>query len=316
MRFALLSRLPQRRILVWQELLSSALGNQPVLLGPPHAAPDAAQRAQVEVMFVADPPPGTFADWPGLRFVQCLWAGVDGLLADPSLPPDLPLARLKDPDFAAVMAESVATHVLSLHRQLHRYRAQAALRIWQPLPQPHSFERPVGILGMGEMGRHAAASLRQLGFPVLGWSRTGQPVSGVEVFSGMDGLAAMLPRTQILVNLLPLTATTRGILDRRHLDLLPPGASLINFGRGGHLVVADLLEALDSGRLDHAVLDVFDREPLPQDDPLWDHGSVTALPHVAAVTDPRTAAVVAARNVQRFLDGEEPDGLVSRDLGY
>jgi glyoxylate/hydroxypyruvate reductase A len=316
MRFALLSRLPQRRVLVWQELLASALGGQPVLLGPPHGSPDPVQRAKVEVLFVADPPPGCFGEWPGLHFVQCLWAGVDGLLADPSLPPDLPLARLKDPDFAAVMAESVATQVLGLHRQLHRYRAQAALRIWQPLPQPHAFERPVGILGMGEMGRRAAARLRQSGFPVLGWSRTGRPVPDVEVFAGMDGLAAMLPRTQILVNLLPLTAETHGILDRRRLGWLPPGASLVNFGRGGHLVVADLLEALESGRLDHAVLDVFDREPLPQDDPLWEHGSVTILPHVAAVTDPRTAAVVAARNAQHFLDGGQPDGLVSRDLGY
>ncbi|WP_051329332.1 2-hydroxyacid dehydrogenase [Geminicoccus roseus] len=316
MRFALLSRLPQRRVLLWQELLSAALDGAPVLLGPPHDTPDPALREKVEVLFVADPPPGSFADWPSVRFVQGLWAGVDGLLADPSLPPEVPLARLKDPAFAGVMAEGVATHVLSLHRQLHRYRAQAALRIWQPLAQPQAAERPVGILGMGELGMAAAGVLASLGFPVMGWSRTGRPVPGVEIHTGEDGLAALLARSQILVNLLPLTDSTAGILDRARLARLPQGACLVNFGRGGHLVLPDLIEALDSGRLDHAVLDVFEPEPLPQESPLWEHGGVTILPHVAAVTDPRSAARIVAANAQRFLAGQEPDGLVRRDLGY
>ncbi|WP_222184970.1 2-hydroxyacid dehydrogenase [Geminicoccus harenae] len=316
MRFALLSRLPYRRVLVWQELLQEALGSAEVLLGPPHADPGPAERASVEVLFVADPAPGSFAGWPGLRFVQSLWAGVDGLLADPSLPEDLALARMKDPAFADEMAESVVTHVLSLHRQLHRYRAQAALRIWQPLPQQRAAERVVGVLGMGEMGGRAAAALGRLGFAVLGWSRSGRSVAGVEAYAGSDGLAAMLPRAEILVNLLPLTPATRGILDRSRLALLPPGACLVNLGRGAHLVAADLLAALDEGRLDHAVLDVFDTEPLPADDPLWEHGSVTVLPHVAAVTDPRTAAPIAAANARHFLEGREPDGLVRRELGY
>lgn len=316
MRFVLLTRLPARRALLWQKLLSEALGGAPVLLGPPHGQQDQAVRAAAEILFVADPMPGQFGEWPNIRLVQSLWAGVDGVLADSSLPLDVPLARLVDPAFAAVMAESVATHVLSLHRQLHRYRAQAALRIWQPLPQPSAPERTVGILGMGEMGRSAASALGQLGFPVLGWSRSGRPVAGVEIFSGEEGLQAMLPRTEILVNLLPLTEETRGLIDRARLALLAPGACLVNLGRGGHVVLADLLAALESGQLDHAVLDVFDTEPLPQGDPLWEHPSVTILPHVAAVTDPYSAAILVAANVQRFLAGETPDGLVRRDLGY
>ncbi|WP_321574110.1 NAD(P)-dependent oxidoreductase, partial [Geminicoccus harenae] len=159
-------------------------------------------------------------------------------------------------------------------------------------------------------------ALGRLGFAVLGWSRSGRSVAGVEAYAGSDGLAAMLPRAEILVNLLPLTPATRGILDRSRLALLPPGACLVNLGRGAHLVAADLLAALDEGRLDHAVLDVFDTEPLPADDPLWEHGSVTVLPHVAAVTDPRTAAPIAAANARHFLEGREPDGLVRRELGY
>ncbi|HEX2525097.1 MAG TPA: glyoxylate/hydroxypyruvate reductase A [Geminicoccus sp.] len=316
MSFALLTRLPAARAHQWQRLLSEELDGAPVLLGPPHGTPEEAARKQVEVLFVADPAPGTFGDWPAARFVQCLWAGVDGLLADSSLPPALPLARMKDPAFAATMGETVATLVLSLHRQLHRYRAQAAIGLWRPLEQPRAGERPVGILGTGEMGRQAARTLLALGFQVAGWSRHGQPVQGVTIHQGEPGLAAILAQSEILVNLLPLTAATHALLDRKRLAQMPRGASLVNLGRGEHVVLPDLLAALDAGHLDHAVLDVFPDEPLPDDHPLWRHPGVTVLPHVAAVTDPRSAAPIAAANARSFLAGQPVDALVDRQLGY
>lgn len=289
----------------WRDLLETALG-EPVLLGPPHGEIGPADLAAIDVAVVANPAPGLLARMPNLRFVQSLWAGVDGLLADGSVPDHLPLARLVDPNLATAMAEAVATHVLGLHRQLPTYRAQQAEAQWKPHHQPLAGECPVGILGMGEMGKASAAMLRALGFPVAGWSRSAGPAALDEV----------LAKAHILVNLLPLTAETRHILAAPLFARMRPGAGLINFGRGGHQVVADIIAALDDGGLSHAVLDVFEAEPLPADSPLWRHPKVTITPHVAAETDSRTAAHCAARNIRAFRDGRPVTGLVDRARGY
>ncbi|PWR22671.1 2-hydroxyacid dehydrogenase [Zavarzinia aquatilis] len=289
----------------WRDLLERALG-ETVLLGPPHGTLSDDDLAAVDVAVVANPAPGLLARMPNLRFVQSLWAGVDGLLADGSVPEHLPLARLVDPNLATAMAEAVATHVLALHRQLPAYREQQAAVWWKPHHQPLAAECPVGILGMGEMGKASAAMLRALGFPVLGWSRSAGPAALDEV----------LARAHVLVNLLPLTAETRHILAAPLFARMLPGASLINFGRGGHQVVPDIIAALDSGQLSHAVLDVFETEPLPAESPLWRHPGVTVTPHVAAETDSRTAAHCAADNIRAFRAGRAVTGLVDRARGY
>jgi glyoxylate/hydroxypyruvate reductase A len=312
---ALLTRLPRDRAELWLHELEAALDGEPILLGPPHRPLGAAERGAVDILLVANPEPGGWADWPGVRLIQSLWAGVDGLLADSTLP-DLPIARLVDPALAAAMAETVATHVLALHRRLPLYRLQQSTRLWRQWPQPAARDRRVGILGLGEMGRAAARLLLQLGFAVAGWSRGGAALEGVATHAGPDGLAPLLQRSEILVNLLPLTEATRGILNARTFALLPEGASIVNLGRGPHLVVPDLLAALGSGHLDHAVLDVFDQEPLPLESPLWHHPKLTILPHVAAVTDPRAAAALVAANVRAFREGHPLTGLVSRAGGY
>lgn len=286
-------------------LLEAALG-EPVRLGPPHAAPSPAEAAAIDIAVVANPLPGVLAALPGLRFVQSLWAGVDGLLADDTLPAQLPLARLVDPHLATAMAEAVAAHVLALHRQLPLYRAQQAKADWRQHHQPLAGGCPVGILGQGEMGRAAAAMLRAIGFPVSGWSRS----------AGVEALDRLLAEARIVVNLLPLTAETRHILAAPLFARMRQGAALINFGRGGHQVVPDIIAALDAGRLSHAVLDVFEEEPLPAASPLWRHPRVTVTPHVAAETDVNTAALCAAANIHAFREGRPVVGLVGRDRGY
>lgn len=288
-------------------LLAEALGEEI----PRHPDPKA-----VEVALVANPAPGALDAFPNLKFIQSLWAGVDGLLADPSRPRHVPLARLVDPALADAMAEAVATHVLALHRQVLLYRQQQVKRLWRQHDQPRATERRVGILGLGAMGRRAAQVLHGLGFQVAGWSRGGGAMEGVAVHAGDDGLEALLTDTQILVNLLPLTKETRGLLDRGLFAQLPAGASVINFGRGAHVVTGDLLALLDKGHLGHAVLDVFETEPLPADDPLWRHPKVTILPHVAAATDPRTAAACVAANVRAWRAGRPVAGLVDPARGY
>jgi glyoxylate/hydroxypyruvate reductase A len=280
------------------------------------AWPDISDPASIDVALVAAPPQGVLGRLPKLRFIQSLWMGVDGLLADPTLPRGVPLARLVDPGMVAAMSETVLARVLDWHRHLYRYRAQQAARAWTPLKQYMASDRSVGILGLGTLGADAAAKLVALGFRVCGWSRRQKDLPGVESYCGADGLETMLRTSEALVCLLPLTAQTRGLLDARRLDLLPAGACVINVGRGAQLVERDLLAALDAGRLAHAYLDVFETEPLPADHPFWTHPQISITPHIAALTEPRTALARVVANLERFARGERPEALVSTTAGY
>ncbi|MGA7985497.1 MAG: NAD(P)-dependent oxidoreductase, partial [Burkholderiales bacterium] len=177
-------------------------------------------------------------------------------------------------------------------------------------------ERSVGLLGLGELGRSVAQRLLALDFRLCGWSRRQKEIERIECFAGPDGLDAMLAKCGALVCLLPLTPETRGILDARSLALLPRGACVINVARGAHLVEADLIAALDAGHLAHAYLDVFETEPLPASHPFWSHPGVSLTPHVAALTDPRTALPLVIRNLERAQRGEPPEAQVDRAAGY
>jgi glyoxylate/hydroxypyruvate reductase A len=268
---------------------------------------------EVEVALVANPPPGTFERCTGLKLVQSLWMGVEKLLADPQLPRGVPLARLIDPGMVAAMTETVLAHVLDWHRHHYRYRAQQAQKRWEQLPQFMAGDRTVGVLGLGELGADAAQALRAHGFRVLGWSRRPKQVVGVE---WMAELSELLERCDVVVCLLPLTNETRGILNSRHLNLLPDGSCMINLARGGHLVEKDLLAALDSEKLSHAYLDVFETEPLPENHPFWSHPKITVTPHIAALTEPRTSIPKVAANIERVRHGLSPEGLVDVAAGY
>jgi glyoxylate/hydroxypyruvate reductase A len=268
---------------------------------------------QVGVALVANPPPGTFERCTGLKLVQSLWMGVEKLLADPQLPRHVPVARLIDPGMVAAMTETVLAHVLDWHRHHYRYRAQQAERRWKPLRQFMAGDRTIGVLGLGALGADAAQALRAHGFQVIGWSRRPKEVVGVEASTDLAGI---LPRCNVIVCLLPLTNETRGILNSRHLGLLPDGACVINVARGGHLVEQDLLAALDAGKLSHAYLDVFESEPLPGDHPFWTHLKVTVTPHIAALTEPRTSIPKIAANIERVRRGAAPEGLVDLEAGY
>jgi glyoxylate/hydroxypyruvate reductase A len=295
----------------WLAGLRAALPQDRFFPWPEIGDPD-----RVEVALVARPPAGSLAKFRGLKLIQCLWMGVDGLLADATLPRGVPLARLVDPGMLAAMSETVLARVLDWHRHLYRYRAQQAEGRWRPLPQYMASDRAIGILGLGELGQHVAARLLQFGFRVSGWSRHQRKLEGVDCFSGQDGLNALLVRSDALVCLLPLTDETRGILNTRALGLLPVGACLINVARGAHVVDADLLAALDAGHLAHAFLDVFNSEPLPEGHPYWSHPRVSVTPHVAALTEPRTALARVVENLERVRRGEMPLALVDRAAGY
>lgn len=265
--------------------------------------PDIGDPTEIDAALVWRPPPGLLDQLPNLKLIISLGAGVDHILADPSLPPGIPILRLVDPYMTVAMSEYVQLQVLRLHRQDLIYRAQQQARVWRPLPQPNAAERRVGMLGLGVLGGAAALCLKVLGFNVAGWCRTERKLPGIPAFHGADGLAALLERSEILVCLLPLTPATAGILDARLFAGLPRGAAIVNCARGGHLVELDLLAALDNGQISAAVLDVFGDEPLPQQHPFWRHPRILITPHVAAATHPPTAAAAVADNLRRLRQG-------------
>lgn len=263
-----------------------------------------ARPAAVQAAVVANPPPGSLQGLPNLRLIQSLWAGVDRLLADHTLPAGVPIARMVDPAMNAAMAETALWAVLSLHRGFFAYAQRQREGVWQPHAQQRADEVQVLILGQGQMGRTAAERIAALGYRVSGWRRDGTP------------LLPLLAQSQIVVNLLPLTPETSGLLNADFFAAMPAQAGLVNLARGRHVVDADLLAALDSGHLRHAVLDVFHTEPLPPQHPYWRHPLVTVLPHAAAMTDARSAAAVAVANLRAARDGRPLANRVDAVRGY
>lgn len=273
----------------------------------------------ITAAIVANPPPGSLQGLPNLRLIQSLWAGVDRLLADATLPAGVPIARMVDPMMNQAMAETALWAVLALHRGFFTYAGHQAAGRWQPHAQRRADEAPVLVLGAGQMGGTVARRLAANGYPVTVWRRQaggGAAGDGLAVLHGADALHAALPAAQVLLNLLPLTPETRGLIDAALLARLPRGAGLVNLARGAHVVDADLLAALDAGQIGHAVLDVFHTEPLPADHRYWRHPQVTVLPHAAAMTDARTAAAIAAANIAALAEGRPIVNRVERQSGY
>ena len=275
-----------------------------------------ADPALVDVVLIAAERSEALAAYPRARLIQSLWMGIDSLLADPRVPGEIPVARMVDPGMVALMREAALAHVLAAHRLHDAYRLQQQAATWRQLPPRLARDRRVGVLGFGELGRTVSDQLVAVGFDVAAWSRSPQTSASVSLESGPDGLASLLGRSEIVVNLLPLTPQTRGILNAARFAALPAGAVVINLGRGGHLVDADLLAALDVGHLRHAYLDVFEPEPLPAEHAFWRHAGVTVMPHVAAPSTIEGCVPVIIENLDRVRDGRPPLHLVERSRGY
>lgn len=300
----------------WQEALRSAApGHEWIVHAAGHRDDDI---VQADAAVVANPQPGSLSRVRGLRLIQSLWAGVDRLMADATVPAQVPLARMVDPAMTAAMVQSALWAVTALHRGFFTYARQQQQAQWVQHPQRRADEVKVLVLGLGTMGAAVSAALAAQGYGVTAWRRHEGPPgsSGVTVLHGAQGLQAGLGAAEVVLNLLPLTPHTRGLIDAGFLGRMRAGAALVNFGRGGHVVETDLLAALDAGSLAHAVLDVFAIEPLPTAHPFWQHPRVTVLPHVAALTDLRSAADVVASNLDRLQAGQPLLHLVDRARGY
>jgi len=278
--------------------------------------PDTGVLDEIDIVFAWRTAPGDLARYPKLRAVFSLGAGVDGLLADPQFPRHVPLVRMVDPNLGVLMTEYVLATVLRHHCELDHYQRQQQLGRWNKQVRPFAADRVVGVMGLGELGARAALSLSALGFEVRGWSRGIHALEGVETFAGEAGLAAFLSATRILVCLLPLTPETRGILCAEAFSQMPRGACIVNAARGAHVVEADLLAALGSGRLAGATLDVFETEPLPAEHPYWKHPRILVTPHAASVTSLPTAAALVVENVRQWRAGGALENIVDPQRGY
>lgn len=279
------------------------------------AWPDIGNPAEIEYLAAWTAPDDVAQVLPNLKVLFALSAGVDQLDLS-RLPPDLPVVRLLDPGITRGMCEYASWAVLSLHRDMLRYRQQQVARCWQAhLLQPAA-NRRIGVMGLGTQAQQILATLAPLGFALSGWARSARHLPGVKCYAGEEQLPDFLGQCDILLCVLPLTEQTQGILDRQLFAQLPKGAALINMGRGGHLVEADLLAALDSGQLSGAVLDVLQEEPAPPHHPFWTHPQIVLTPHIAAMTQPQSAFGVLLENIRRFERGEPMLGEVDRTLGY
>lgn len=261
-------------------------------------------------------PPQAFLDeQPGLKAMFNIGAGVDALMKL-RLPSGCKVVRLDDAGMSVQMAEYVCHAVIRHFREFDGYEADVREGRWSYRKPRTRSEYPVGVMGLGVLGERVAHALGVFEFPVHGWSRSPKRIDGVQCHSGGDGFNTFLSSCRVLVNLLPLTSETTGILNRETLSLLQPGGYLVNVARGAHLVEEDLLALLENGHMAGATLDVFRTEPLPAEHPFWTHPKVVVTPHTSARTLRDESIAQIAGKILAFERGEAIAGLVDPVRGY
>ena len=296
-RRAVIRHLPDAELFVWGE--------------------DDVQLDAIDYALAWKPEPGLLAKLTNIKAIFNLGAGVDALLQDPTLPKHVPIVRLVDPRLASGMMEYIVHWVLHFHRDMPTYARQQKNSDWTQHENADTAKRTVGILGLGELGQAAAHALLMLGFDsIVGWSRTHKELPGIKSFAGAEELDVFLSRTEILVCLLPNTQATQGILNKDTLAKLPQGAFIINGGRGSAIKDADLIEALSSGHIQGAALDVFNDEPLSAGHPYWAMDGVFITPHIASLTTADSATQVIAEGIDALENGFTPANVVDLDQGY
>lgn len=271
---------------------------------------------QISYALAFNPAANAFSRFPSLELVICPAAGVDALLGNPSLPQSLPVTRVRLTEQARMIAAFAIWQIVGWHRELKQYEEFAAHHEWKRLDLIPPSRFPVGVVGYGLMGATLARSLESLGYPVTGFARNARNDGNIPVLSGDDGLREICQSCRAVVNLLPLTNLTGGLFDSRLFKLMRDDAIFINLGRGDHVVEADLLSALTTGRPAAAACDTFRQEPLPRDHPFWGMEQLRVTPHVAADGDQSLIASFVANEIERLKEGLPLGGLVSKQEGY
>jgi glyoxylate/hydroxypyruvate reductase A len=294
----------------WARLFAQKAPDIPFRLWPETGDP-----ADVRYLAAWQPPDDPVRTLPNLEVIFSVGAGIDQFDLS-GIPDHIAVVRMTEPGIVEGMVEYVTQSVLTIHRDLFDYALQQQQRVWRELPVRAAASRRIGVMGLGMLGTAVLERLQLFGFPCAGWSRSAHALPGVDCYAGADALDAFLERTDILICLLPLTDATRGLLNRALFAKLPGGASLVNVGRGPQLNQQDLLDALESGHLRNAILDVTDPEPLPESHPFWSHPRVRMTPHIASATRPESAVDVVVENIRRHRDGLPMRGRIDRTRGY
>ncbi|EXJ13136.1 2-hydroxyacid dehydrogenase [Nitrincola nitratireducens] len=297
----------------WTSLLSALIPNAKIEAWSIDTA-----MGDADYAVVWQPPDALFTLEPNLRALFNLGAGVDALLKSPALPDTLPIYRLEDAGMSSQMAEYAVHFVTEFSRDMGTYRQQSTNQVWKTLPPIRKEQWPIGILGYGKIGSAVAQVLSSLEYPVATWVRQAREsdVNTIEMFCGSENLNPFLNRSRILINTLPLTDSTENLLNYTRLAQLKEHAILMNVGRGEHLVDEDLLLALQEGRIQHAILDVFRQEPLPAQHPFWGHEKITITPHVSARTLRDSTVAQIAEKIIKLEAGQDISGCVDRRRGY
>ena len=306
----LLFKVDNERGPVWKALFEKHAPDIEVRLWPDIGDPE-----RIRYFSAWQPPSDLHERFPNLEVVFATSAGVDQFDLS-TLPAPISVVRMLDPGIVRGIVEYVCFAVLSLHRDIPLYLEQQHRQQWQDRQLITAPQRRVGIMGLGNLGVAALEGLRPFGFALSGWARSEKSIDGVQCFAGIEQLQPFLNQCDILICLLPLTDDTRGILNARTFAALPHGARLINLGRGAHLVEADLLDALESGQIEHAIVDVLNDEPPGDAHPFWRHPRIWITPHIGAMTSPDSAFDVLLANIRRHQRGEAMLGVIARDEGY
>ncbi|MFZ1809451.1 MAG: glyoxylate/hydroxypyruvate reductase A [Cyclobacteriaceae bacterium] len=278
--------------------------------------PNDTHREEISFALTWRHPYGIFKDYPNLKCISSMGAGVDHLLNDPDLPQQVSIVRLVDPYLAQDMAEFVLALIMNHLRDLNAFKIKQTESIWKPAEYLRIREVKVGIMGMGAIGKRVASQLQKSGFTVQGWARTNKEIPGIKVYSGKAEFSEFLSQSDILVSVLPLTSETKGILNKKILQQLPKNAFVINVGRGEQVIDEDLVQLIAEGHLSGASLDVFSDEPLPKNSMLWKHPRINVTPHIASLTNPISVAPQIVENYYRVKEGQSLLNIVSKEKGY
>ncbi|MFD1095048.1 2-hydroxyacid dehydrogenase [Salegentibacter chungangensis] len=278
--------------------------------------PEEHDKEEVEFALAWNHPRGLFKNYPNLKVIASMGAGVDHITSDSEIPEDITITRVIDDRLTEDMSVFVMAQVMDRIRDLSLYKEQESEKKWNPVSYHRIEDVKIGIMGMGVMGTAVGKRLAKNGFPVKGWARSEKEIEGIDTYHGEEGLAEFLEETMILVCLLPLTPETENILDKDIFEKLPKGAYIINVARGEHLVEHDLLEMIDSGHLSGAALDVFREEPLKEDHPFWEHPRIKVTPHIASMTKAESVVPQIVENYERMKENESLKNVVEREKGY
>ncbi len=278
--------------------------------------PEDHDREKVEYALTWKHPRGLFKNYPNLKVIASMGAGVNHIISDPGLPKNVKITKIIDPQLKSDMSAFVLSLVMNHIRNLGYYKEQEVQQNWQPLYYRRIEDVKIGIMGLGALGTAVGKKLEKVGFNVYGWARTSKDVDNITTFAGEEELNEFLENSEILVCLLPLTPQTQTILNQDLFKKLPKKAYIINVARGEHLEENDLLEMIDSGHLSGAALDVFNEEPLPEEHPFWKHQKVRITPHIATITKPELVVSQIIENYERMMDEEPLKNVVEMDRGY